>query len=192
MDENGQHLGEAMLLAYVDDLLLISSSEDVEQVVMKTIGDIVPMKSTGLILPSREGGGKTTFIGRELIRNPYESAVYIMVRPEYLLSTFEEYGLKKEVKACTPRKDGSESCLSTALHFDGREEFLVMVHSFSDASHGPYRFNGRRGITGGVTYFENGLVKSSAKQQQCTSYQAARRKELYAVPFNKSPKSQSR
>ena len=88
-----------MLLAYVDDLLLISSSEDVEQVVMKTIGDIVPMKSTGLILPSREGGGKTTFIGRELIRNPYESAVYIMVRPEYLLSTFEEYGLKKEVKA---------------------------------------------------------------------------------------------
>ena len=99
VDENGQHLGEAMLLAYVDDLLLISSSEDVEQVVMKTIGDIVPMKSTGLILPSREGGGKTTFIGRELIRNPYESAVYIMVRPEYLLSTFEEYGLKKEVKA---------------------------------------------------------------------------------------------
>jgi len=39
-----------------------------------------------------------------------------------------------------------------------------ILHSFSDASFAPYRFNGRKGITGGAVFCEGGLVRSIARQ----------------------------
>ena len=38
--------------------------------------------------------------------------------------------------------------------------------AFADASFAPYRFNARRGISGGVVFCEGGLVRSFARQQQ--------------------------
>jgi len=44
-----------------------------------------------------------------------------------------------------------------------------ILHSFSDASFAPYRFNGRKGISGGVVFCEGALVRSLARQQQSVS-----------------------
>ena len=38
-----------------------------------------------------------------------------------------------------------------------------ILHSFSDASFAPYRFNGRKGISGGVVFCEGALVRSLAR-----------------------------
>lgn len=45
------------------------------------------------------------------------------------------------------------------LHVEGKEMYPFVVHAFSDASHGPYCFNQRKGITGGAVFCENGLVR---------------------------------
>ena len=55
-----------------------------------------------------------------------------------------------------------------------------ILHSFSDASFAPYRFNGRKGITGGVVFCEGGLVRSIARQQQSVSLSSCEA-ELYAL-----------
>lgn len=54
------------------------------------------------------------------------------------------------------------------------------LHTFADASFAPYRFNQRRGISGGIVFFEKGLIRSVAKQQQCTSLSSCE-SELYAL-----------
>ena len=43
----------ALLVAYVDDLLLCCQSENAEKIVEKAIGKAVPLKETGIILPAR-------------------------------------------------------------------------------------------------------------------------------------------
>ena len=48
----------ALLVAYVDDLLLCCQSERAEKIVEKAIGKAVPLKETGIILPARHGGGQ--------------------------------------------------------------------------------------------------------------------------------------
>ena len=55
-----------------------------------------------------------------------------------------------------------------------------ILHSFSDASFAPHRFNGRKGITGGVVFCEGGLVRSIARQQQSVSLSSCEA-ELYAL-----------
>ena len=55
-----------------------------------------------------------------------------------------------------------------------------MVHAFSDASHAPYRFNGRRSITGGSIFVEGTLIKTTAKQQQSVALSSCEA-ELYAL-----------
>ena len=69
---------------------------------------------------------------------------------------------------------------SDALTAEGYSPSSLMVHSFSDASHGPWRFNSRRGITGGVVTFQNGVVRTLARQQQSTALSSCE-SELYAL-----------
>ena len=42
----------------------------------------------------------------------------------------------------------------------------IHIHGYCDASHGPYRFNMRKSISGEVLTFEQGLIRTAAKQQQ--------------------------
>ena len=69
---------------------------------------------------------------------------------------------------------------SDALTAEGYSPNSLMVHSFSDASHGPWRFNSRRGVTGGVVTFQNGVVRTLARQQQSTALSSCE-SELYAL-----------
>ena len=54
------------------------------------------------------------------------------------------------------------------------------LHAFADASFAPYRFNARKGISGGVVFCEGGLVRSFARQQQALSLSSCEA-ELYAL-----------
>ena len=51
----------ALLVAYVDDLLLCCQSETAEKIVEKAIGKAVPLKQTGIVLPAEFGRGSLTF-----------------------------------------------------------------------------------------------------------------------------------
>ena len=56
----------------------------------------------------------------------------------------------------------------------------VHLHSFSDASHAPYRFNNRKGVSGGAVFFERSLVRSLSRQQQALSLSSCEA-ELYGL-----------
>ena len=56
--EDSQVLGVGVLMVYVDDILLCTSTEQAERSVISAISAVVPTKVTGQILPSDEGGGK--------------------------------------------------------------------------------------------------------------------------------------
>ena len=245
----------ALLVAYVDDLLLCSQSEQVERKVMKAIGAKVPLKETGLILPAAEGGGSVTFIGRIISRGVEDDSLTLGVNPHYLDTTFAEFNVQKgsvtvpdvagildkalndkhlqtplsaegyarfrkalgkllwmaqvrhDVKLflsligsqqATPN-NGTEAALRALLRFlfndvgtclrlptPHYEDLMTssarhtILHSFSDASFAPYRFNQRRGITGGVVFCEGGLVRTVARQQQAVSLSSCEA-ELYAI-----------
>ncbi len=66
------------------------------------------------------------------------------------------------------------------LNLPNRNRVGQYLHSFSDASFGPYRFNKRRGISGGVILCEGGLVRTFAKQQLALSLSSCEA-ELYAL-----------
>ena len=65
----GRQVGSAILIAYVDDLLLCSDSDEVERIVEETIGAVVPLKETGKIKKAAQGGGSLIFIGRHIFRD---------------------------------------------------------------------------------------------------------------------------
>ena len=91
----GKVLGLVCLVVYVDDILLGSSCVKAEQVVVDAIASVVPTKTTGLVMPSQEGGGSLTFIGRTISRRPGEKALWLSVDPEYLQPCFSDYGVKR-------------------------------------------------------------------------------------------------
>ena len=64
--------------------------------------------------------------------------------------------------------------------FDDRACKHSILHSFSDASFAPYRFTGRKGISGGVVFCEGALVRSLARQQQSVSLSSCEA-ELYVL-----------
>ena len=57
---------------------------------------------------------------------------------------------------CLPSRD--ETIMSQV---DDTQLRSVHLHSFSDASHAPYRFNNRKGVSGGAVFFERSLGKVS-------------------------------
>ena len=96
-----KRLGVALLLAYVDDILLCSENEAVEQHVEKTIKKVVPLKATGQVRTAADGGGELTFIGRKIKRGLDSNTILVGVDPLYLNSTFAEFGIVKRNKSCT-------------------------------------------------------------------------------------------
>ena len=66
------------------------------------------------------------------------------------------------------------------LNLPNKKRIGQYLHSFSDASFGPYRFNKRRGNSGGVILCEGGVVRTFAKQQQALSLSSCEA-ELYAL-----------
>ena len=245
----------ALLVAYVDDLLLCCQSEKAEKIVEKAIGKAVPLKETGIILPARHGGGHLIFIGRHVHRGLEDDSLTIGVDPKFLDTTFTEFNITKGsasvpdvagildkamgdknlMQELSPsaysrfrralgkllwmaqsRHDlklylsligsqqakpnqGTESAIRALLRFlfedvgtclrlpsPEYENLMIgparhsILHSFSDASFAPYRFNGRKGISGGVVFCEGALVRSLARQQQSVSLSSCEA-ELYAL-----------
>ena len=245
----------ALLVAYVDDLLLCCQSEKAEKIVEKAIGKAVPLKETGIILPARHGGGRLIFIGRHVHRGIDDDSLTIGVDPKFLDTTFTEFNItkgsasvpdvagildkamgdKNQLQELSPsaysrfrralgkllwmaqsRHDlklylsligsqqakpnqGTEAAIRSLLRFlfedvgtclrlpsPEYENLMIgparhsILHSFSDASFAPYRFNGRKGISGGVVFCEGALVRSLARQQQSVSLSSCEA-ELYAL-----------
>ena len=48
-DQKGVRLGIALLIAYVDDIWVCSENDEVQDMVEKAIGAVVPLKVTGCI-----------------------------------------------------------------------------------------------------------------------------------------------
>ena len=257
-DENsGEVVGSAMLVAYVDDILIASSTAEAEEIIKKKIGSVVPVKVTGQVHCGRDGGGELTFIGRKISRHPGHSGILLSVDDKYLAGTYEEFGIKSGSSAAPDvashlertvsdpnakkllseesyrrfrrclgkllwlsqsRHDlklwlsligtqqaspcqGTEAAIRSVLRFliQDTNVFLALpsneyssleckersnmpsfLHSFADASFGPYRFNGRKGISGGIVMFEGGVVRAFARQQQALSLSSCEA-EIYAV-----------
>ena len=51
---------------------------------------------------------------------------------------------------------------------------------FTDASHAPYRFNNRKGVSGQAIFFKRSLIRSVSKQQQATALSSCEA-ELYGL-----------
>ena len=94
-----KRLGAALLVAYVDDILLCSENELVEQHVERTIKKVAPLKATGRVGTAKDGGGELTFIGRKIKRGLDDETILVGVDPLYLSSTFAEFGVTKGSKA---------------------------------------------------------------------------------------------
>ena len=251
--KRGTVVGIIGLVVYVDDLLLTASSRQAEDVVIKALSGAVPTKVTGAILPSDQGGGSLTFIGRHIHRRPGEKALFLSVDPEYLAPAWEEYQVKRgsdavpDIAAHLEKEDeqskkklspegyhrfrkalgkllwlsqtrcdlklylsligslqsdptcGADNAIKALLRFLYNDRRLLLrlpsasedltkdseglvnrLHVWSDASHAPYRFNKRKGISGEVIAYKNAIVRTVAKQQQATSLSSCEA-ELYAI-----------
>ena len=253
--KDGKKLGGALGMAYVDDLLVCSETEEVEQEVERAVRDVVPIKVTGFIDVPEKGGGKLVFIGRHVVRLPGDGGLLLGIDPQYLDSTFVEFGITKgsytapdvaaylEKTLSDPeskkvlssdayskfrralgkllwmsqtRRDikiylsligsqqsepmhGTEMGLRALLRFlktdmgtvlrlpssdyeklETEQSKVCFLHGFADASFAPFRFNGRKGISGGAVFFEGSLVRTIARQQQSVSLSSCEA-ELYAL-----------
>ena len=253
--KDGKKLGGALVMAYVDDLLVCSETEEVEQEVERAVRAVVPIKVTGFIDVPEKGGGKLVFIGRHIARLPGDGGLLLGIDPQYLDSTFVEFGITKgsytapdvaahlektlsdpEAKKVLSsdayskfrlalgkllwmsqtRHDikiylsligsqqsepmhGTEMGLRALLRFlktdmgtvlrlpsseyeklESEQSKTCFLHGFADASFAPFRFNGRKGISGGAVFFEGSLVRTIARQQQSVSLSSCEA-ELYAL-----------
>ena len=84
---------QMILIAYVDDLLVASGSEEGVQLLYKTLSATVPTKATGRIEKSTNTGGTLKFLKRTIMRRSGESAIYLRVEPSYLAETYKEYNI---------------------------------------------------------------------------------------------------
>ncbi len=90
----GNDLGCAMLVAYVDNVLVASEDEAVEKAIEQGIGKAVPVKCPGSVLTGEPGGGSLTFIGRKISRAPNHKQVMLNVDDHYLKTAFHDlFGL---------------------------------------------------------------------------------------------------
>ena len=80
-----------MVIVYVDDLAVACEHEDDFKLIMGCLQRKLKVKHTGTI--EREGG-QVTFLGREIVRLPGESALYVHLPENYLEKTFELWNLK--------------------------------------------------------------------------------------------------
>lgn len=86
--------GRAMLITYVDDVLYSTEFPADMKKLAECISGKVPVKLTGNIGSSQDGGGRLVFIGREVFRKKGDPTIYVKVPSNFLDSTFESYQLK--------------------------------------------------------------------------------------------------
>ena len=63
------------------------------------------------------------------------------------------------------------------------DRVMTQLNVWSDASHAPYRFNKRKGMTGIVITCMNSLIKTAAKTQQAVSLSSCE-SELFAIQLS--------
>jgi len=85
-----------MVIVYVDDLAIACEHKDDFKLIMGCLQKKLKVKHTGAI--EREGG-QVTFLGREIVRLPGESVLYVHLPENYLEKTFELWGLKTSANA---------------------------------------------------------------------------------------------
>ena len=83
-----------MLITYVDDVLYSTEFPSDMKKLEECISGKVPVKLTGKIGTSQEGGGRLLFIGREVFRKKGDHTIFVKVPATYLDRTFEAYQLK--------------------------------------------------------------------------------------------------
>ncbi|CAE7265610.1 unnamed protein product [Symbiodinium sp. CCMP2592] len=93
------HGGRAIVIAYVDDLLIITDDELVEQAILGAISKRLHVKITGRIFPSSAGGGSLTFLGRCIRRWPNSAVIELSIDKQYLEPCFSAYGITKGSQA---------------------------------------------------------------------------------------------
>ena len=90
---DGKSLGLALLIAYVDDVLIATSNEETEKAIHHARNQGVPVKITGQIHSAQDGGGQLFFIGRRITRSPRYSALMLSVDGDYLTKVFQDYSI---------------------------------------------------------------------------------------------------
>ena len=111
-DKAGEFAGSVILVAYVDDILMASSSKLAEELVVQAISQVVPTKTTGQVLTGAQGGGHLQFIGRLIERPPGETCLMMSVSATYLDSTFAEFQVVK----------GSSAVPDISIHLEKTDE----------------------------------------------------------------------
>ena len=88
----GKDQAPIVIMAYVDDLLVATTSESALKTLMTALSAHVKVRETGRVGLK---GGHLRFLGRIIFRRPGSSALYMQVDPTYLDEAFAEFDLKK-------------------------------------------------------------------------------------------------
>ena len=88
----GKDQAPIVIMAYVDDLLVATTSESALKTLMTALSAHVKVRETGRVGLK---GGHLRFLGRSIFRRPGSSALYMQVDPTYLDEAFAEFDLKK-------------------------------------------------------------------------------------------------
>ena len=88
----GKDQAPIVIMAYVDDLLVATTSESAIKTLMTALSAHVKVRETGRVGLK---GGHLRFLGRRVFRRPGSSALYMQVDPTYLDEAFAEFDLKK-------------------------------------------------------------------------------------------------
>ena len=88
----GKDQAPIVIMAYVDDLLVATTSESALKTLMTALSAHVKVRETGRVGLK---GGQLRFLGRSIFRRPGSSALYMQVDPTYLDEAFAEFDLKK-------------------------------------------------------------------------------------------------
>ena len=83
-----------LLLCYVDDLLIASSTDKAFHRVFKELSKHVKVRETGRIALGKDGGGTLKFLGRVISRRAGSPSLVMQVDPSYMDAAWEEFGIK--------------------------------------------------------------------------------------------------
>ena len=81
-----------VIMAYVDDLLVATTSESALKTLMTALSAHVKVRETGRVGLK---GGHLRFLGRSIFRRPGSSALYMQVDPTYLDEAFAEFDFEE-------------------------------------------------------------------------------------------------
>ena len=112
-----------LLLCYVDDLLIASSSDKAFHRVFKELSKHVKVRETGKIALGKDGGGSLKFLGRVISRPAGSPSLVMQVDPSYMDAACEEFGIK--VPKPNLEATSEESPISPEAHSRYTAECLV-------------------------------------------------------------------